>query len=101
MRRSRLLSFGVGSLLLSACVGSLSGSYVPVGGSAFLDQMVIAGGGKVSLTRWGMTQEGTFQVKGREVLITNSGQTVSLTMNDKGCLEHPMMGAFCKGMPKQ
>ena len=87
-------------ILAIGCGGGIEGTYLPPGPNAFLDQMTFVGGGKVLLTRWGQTMEGSYTQKGREITIVNQGQTVSLLLENNGCLEHVLMGSFCKGSAK-
>jgi hypothetical protein len=79
------------------CAGSgIEGTYSGKG-TGFLQQIVFKSDGKVELTFMGMTREGTYEVEGNKVKVTNAGTTEILTIGGDGCLDGGgIMGRYCK-----
>lgn len=88
-------------ILSVGCTRGLSGTYVSRGdslGSALVSSLTFTSGGKVEGTGMGITKEGTYELEGRKVKITVSGDTTILTLDEIGCLDGgAMLGKFCKG----
>lgn len=83
-------------LLLSACGQQVSGLYTGQEGS-FLESMNFKSGGKVELTFMGGTGEGTYEIEGNKVKVTNNGETQLLTIDADGCLDGGRrIGKYCK-----
>jgi hypothetical protein len=83
--------------LLIGCGSGIRGTYSGKD-TGFLDEMAFKSGGKVDLTFMGMTKEGSYEVEGKTVKITNAGETTVLTIDDQGCLDGGgMIGRYCKG----
>jgi hypothetical protein len=83
-------------VVLVGCGSGIEGTYSGRG-NGFLQQMVFKRDGKVELTFMGMTREGTFEVEGKRVKVTNGGTTEILTIGDDGCLEGGgILGRYCK-----
>jgi hypothetical protein len=83
-------------VVLVGCGNGIEGTYSGRG-TGFLEKMVFKGDGKVDLTFMGMTREGTYEVDGDRVKVTNSGTTEILTVADDGCLEGGgILGRYCK-----
>jgi hypothetical protein len=55
-------------------------------------------GGKVRVTFMGMTKVGTFELDGKEVLITVGNETNVFTLDAQGCVVGGgLLGKYCKG----
>lgn len=78
----------------------LEGDYSGTGNS-FFEKLSFRPGGKVRVTFMGMTKVGTFEVDGKEVLITVGNETNVFTLNDQGCVVGGgFLGKYCKGGAK-
>lgn len=76
---------------------ALDGDYTGVG-NAFFEKISFRGGGKVRITAMGMTKVGTYEIDGKEVLITVGAETNVFTVDDKGCVVGGgFLGKYCKG----
>ncbi|WP_321474660.1 hypothetical protein [uncultured Paludibaculum sp.] len=98
MSKNRFLfaAAAVAAFGLAGCGARVSGVYKP-NGPAFLDSLNFKSGGKVDLTFMTMTKEGTFAVDGKQVKVTNGGDTQVFTLDDKGCLNGgALLGRYCK-----
>jgi len=81
----------------SAHAARLDGDYAAVGNS-FFEKISFRSGGKVRITALGMTKVGTYEVDGKEVLITVGNETNVFTLDDKGCVVGGgILGKYCKG----
>ncbi len=96
------------AIALLACMGltlpsfaaKLQGDYEQVGTSLF-EKLSFRSGSKVHVTFMGMTKVGTFEVDGKEVLITIGNETNVFTIDDKGCVVGGgPLGTYCKGGAK-
>lgn len=84
------------NLALIGCGHSLSGTYSGKG-TGFLDKLHFKSGGKVELTFMGMTKEGSYEIEGNKVKVTNAGDTQVLTIDAQGCLDGGgLLGKYCK-----
>ena len=78
----------------------LEGDYSGTGNS-FFEKLTFKPDGKVRVTFMGMTKVGTFEVDGKEVLITVGNETNVFTLNDQGCVVGGgFLGKYCKGGAK-
>lgn len=84
------------ALLFTSCDTGLSGTYASQGG--LINQTLsFKPGGKVEVSAMGITREGTYEVEGKKVKLTVSGDTTILTIDANGCLDGGgMIGKFCK-----
>jgi len=91
------LALLVASLCAPVHAAGLDGDYTGVGNS-FFEKISFRSGGKVRITAMGMTKVGTFEVDGKEVLITVGAETNVFTLDDKGCVVGGgFLGKYCKG----
>ncbi len=94
--RTLALLVGLG-LALPSFAARLQGDYQQVGTSLF-EKLSFRSGSKVHVTFMGMTKVGTFEVDGKEVLITIGNETNVFTIDDKGCVVGGgPLGTYCKG----
>ncbi|MEW5977628.1 MAG: hypothetical protein AB1898_17680 [Acidobacteriota bacterium] len=92
----RFLTVVLASTLLVGCGKKLSGTYSGKD-TGFLDKMTFKSGGKVDLTFMGMTREGTYEIDGNQVKITNAGDTQVLAIDSQGCLDGGgFLGRYCQ-----
>lgn len=97
MRHLSIVTFAAGALLLSACSNSPSGEYVGEPDS-YLDKIVFKSGDKVDVIKGGATRVGTYQVNGKQVIITIGNDQETMTIDDKGCIGGGRLrGTYCKG----
>jgi hypothetical protein len=101
MRTStRRLSLGIGcAILLAGCGGGLSGTYKQKTGftAGLADMQMTFSRGTVQFKAMGAVTEATYKVSGKEVRITNAGQTQVFTIDSEGCLDGgEMVGKYCK-----
>ncbi len=83
-----------------ALAARLSGDYVQVGTSLF-EKLSFRSGGKVHITFMGMTKVGSYEIDGKEVLITVGTETNVFTLDDKGCVVGGgPLGTYCQGADK-
>jgi hypothetical protein len=89
------------SLVSSTAWGAkLEGDYSGTGNS-FFEKLSFRPDGKVRVTFMGMTKVGTFEVDGKEVLITVGNETNVFTFNEQGCVVGGgFLGKYCKGGAK-
>jgi hypothetical protein len=79
---------------------ALEGDYTGTGNS-FFENLSFRSGGKVRLTFGGMTKVGTYEVDGKEVLITVGNETNVFTLDADGCVVGGgFLGKYCKGGDK-
>jgi len=82
---------------LPAHAARLDGDYQQVGTSLF-EKLSFRSGNKVRVTFMGMTKVGTYEIDGKEVLITVGNETSVFTLDDKGCIVGGgPLGRYCKG----
>ena len=75
----------------------LDGDYVGTGNS-FFEKLSFKSGGKVRITFMGMTKVGTYEIDGKEVLITTGNETNVFTIDEQGCVVGGgLLGKYCKG----
>ncbi len=80
-----------------AYAARLDGDYQQVGTSLF-EKLAFRSGNKVRVTFMGMTKVGTYEIDGKEVLITVGNETSVFTIDDKGCIVGGgPLGRYCKG----
>lgn len=80
-----------------AHAAALDGDFTGVG-NAFFEKISFRSGGKVRITAMGMTKVGTYEIDGKEVLITVGAETNVFTIDDKGCVVGGgFLGKYCKG----
>lgn len=80
-----------------AHAAALDGDFTGVG-NAFFERISFRSGGKVRITAMGMTKVGTYEIDGKEVLITVGAETNVFTIDDKGCVVGGgFLGKYCKG----
>ncbi|MCC7546291.1 MAG: hypothetical protein IT532_00850 [Burkholderiales bacterium] len=92
-----LALLGCVCVALPALAARLDGDYQQVGTSLF-EKLSFRSGGKVYVTFMGMTKVGTYEVDGKEVLITVGNETNVFTLDDKGCVVGGgPLGTYCKG----
>jgi hypothetical protein len=94
-----VLAVGVG--LVSCAKDQLDqfvGTYSSKGGGIVaFEKLVLESGKKVEITAMGTTRAGVYEVEGKKVKITVSGDTVVFTIDDKGCLDGGgQLGKYCK-----
>lgn len=76
---------------------ALDGDFTGVG-NAFFEKISFRAGGKVRITAMGMTKVGTYEIDGKEVLITVGAETNVFTIDAKGCVVGGgFLGKYCKG----
>ena len=93
--RTLALLIGLG-VALPSFAARLQGDYEQVGTSLF-EKLSFRSGSKVHVTFMGMTKVGTFEVDGKEVLITIGNETNVFTLDDKGCVVGGgPLGTYCK-----
>jgi len=74
-----------------------NGDYTGVGNS-FFEKISFRSGGKVRITAMGMTKVGTFEMDGKEVLITIGTETNVFEIDAQGCVVGgDLLGKYCKG----
>ncbi len=79
---------------------ALEGDYAGTGNS-FFEKLSFRPGGKVRITFGGMTKVGTYEVDGKEVLITVGNETNVFTLDAQGCVVGGgFLGKYCKGGDK-
>lgn len=89
----------IGAILASAPAlgATLEGDYIGTGNSLF-EKLSFRSGGKVRLTFMGMTKVGTYEIDGKEVLITAGNETNVFTIDEQGCVVGGgLIGKYCKG----
>lgn len=80
----------------AACGGGIEGIYSGKD-TGFLDRLAFKSGGKVELTFMGMTKEGTYELEGDKVKITNGGETHIFTRLEDGCIDGGgILGKYCR-----
>lgn len=83
-----------------ACGAALEGDYAGTGNS-FFEKLSFRSGGKVRVTFGGMTKVGTYEIDGKEVLITLGNETNVFTLDAQGCVVGGgILGKYCKGGDK-
>ena len=83
-----------------AWAAKLEGDYSGTGNS-FFEKLSFRPDGKVRVTFMGMTKVGTFEIDGKEVLITVGNETNVFTLNDQGCVVGGgFLGKYCKAGAK-
>lgn len=91
---------GLAAATLAAALAhaaALDGDFTAVG-NAFFEKISFRSGGKVRITAMGMTKVGTYELDGKEVLITVGAETNVFTVDDKGCVVGGgFLGKYCKG----
>ena len=79
---------------------TLEGDYTGTGNS-FFEKLSFRSGGKVRITFAGMTKVGTYEIDGKEVLITAGNETNVFTIDAQGCVVGGgFLGKYCKGGDK-
>lgn len=83
---------------LTACGSGVDGSYLSKGGGMIaFEKLLLKSGEKVEITAMGTTKAGTYEVEGKKVKITVSGDTIVFAIDDKGCLDGGrQVGKYCK-----
>jgi hypothetical protein len=94
----------IAALAVAACIGAsplacgaaLEGDYAGTGNS-FFEKLSFRSGGKVRITFAGMTKIGTYEIDGKEVLITVGNETNVFTLDAQGCVVGGgVLGKYCK-----
>lgn len=89
----------IGAILATAPAlgAALEGDYIGTGNS-FFEKLSFRSGGKVRITFAGMTKVGTYEIDGKEVLITAGNETNVFTIDEQGCVVGGgLIGKYCKG----
>ncbi len=96
--RTRLATMIMAAAFLTACGSSVAGTYSSKGGGIIaFEKLALKSGKKVEITAMGTTRAGVYEVEGKNVKITVSGDTVVFIIDDKGCLDGGrQLGKYCK-----
>lgn len=96
--RTRLATMIMAAAFLTACGSGVDGTYSSKGGGMIaFEKLVLKSGEKVEITAMGTTRAGAYEVEGKKVKITVSGDTIVFTIDDKGCLDGGgQLGKYCK-----
>jgi hypothetical protein len=94
----------IAALAVAACIvtsplaraAALEGDYAGTGNS-FFEKLSFRSGGKLRVTFGGMTKVGTYELDGKEVLITVGNETNVFTLDAQGCVVGGgILGKYCK-----
>jgi hypothetical protein len=92
-----LVFLALASLSAPGHAAGLEGDYTGVGNS-FFEKISFRSGGKARITAMGMTKVGTYEIDGKEVLITIGTETNVFEIDAQGCVVGgDLLGKYCKG----
>lgn len=93
---ARFAVVAMAALALNGCGSAVSGEYSP-SGRAHFQSLNFKSNDTAEVMFQGMKSEIRYEVDGDSVKLTNAGETVILTMDDKGCLVGGgPLGTYCK-----
>jgi len=96
-RIAPLVFLALASLCVPVHAAGLEGDYTGVGNS-FFEKISFRSGGKARITAMGMTKVGSYEIDGKEVLITIGAETNVFEIDAQGCVVGgDLLGKYCKG----
>lgn len=98
-KQARKMAYALITFTIFGCSSgnSINGTYKP-SGTAHFQSMSFKSGGIAEVTFLGTVSEVTYKIEDKAVKMTGGGQTVILTIDDRGCIVGgPTVGTYCKG----